>query len=106
MKARNVNPDLVSNSLSLTPSLFFIVVYISGKKNNTAEKPLPSAEPPEQVLPGSLAIGSVSLAVAKTGAQVQGIPLYKYIAALKNTKVNHISTNVLYIHTKPILGET
>uniref|UniRef100_A0A671UPC5 Enolase 4 n=1 Tax=Sparus aurata TaxID=8175 RepID=A0A671UPC5_SPAAU len=57
-----------------------------GKKNNTAEKPLPSAEPPEQVLPGSLAIGSVSLAVAKTGAQVQGIPLYKYIAALKNTK--------------------
>ncbi|XP_073338324.1 enolase 4 [Pagrus major] len=57
-----------------------------GKKSNTAEKPLPSAEPPEPVLPGSLAIGSVSLAVAKTGAQVQGIPLYKYIAALKTTK--------------------
>ncbi|XP_036978677.1 enolase 4 isoform X3 [Acanthopagrus latus] len=57
-----------------------------GKKSNTAEKPLPSAEPTEPVLPGSLAIGSVSLAVAKTGAQVQGIPLYKYIAALKNTK--------------------
>lgn len=48
----------------------------------------------------------MSLAVAKTGAQVQGIPLYKYIAALKNTKVNHISTNVLYIHRKPTLGET
>uniref|UniRef100_A0A3B5AL77 phosphopyruvate hydratase n=1 Tax=Stegastes partitus TaxID=144197 RepID=A0A3B5AL77_9TELE len=29
-----------------------------------------------------LAIGSLSLAVSKTGAQIQGIPLYKYIAAL------------------------
>ncbi|XP_070772661.1 LOW QUALITY PROTEIN: enolase 4 [Enoplosus armatus] len=58
-----------------------------GKKSNTAEKPFPPAEPPEPVLPGSLAIGSVSLAVAKTGAQIQGIPLYKHIAALKNRKV-------------------
>ncbi|KAI3363269.1 hypothetical protein L3Q82_011564 [Scortum barcoo] len=55
-----------------------------GKKSNTAEKPLPPAEPPEPFRPESLAIGSVSLAVAKTGAQIQGIPLYKYIAALKN----------------------
>ncbi|XP_060942850.1 enolase 4 [Limanda limanda] len=54
-----------------------------GKKNNTPEKPLPPAEPPEPVLPGSMAIGSVSLAVARTGAQSQGIPLYKYIASLK-----------------------
>ncbi|XP_040906267.1 enolase 4 [Toxotes jaculatrix] len=54
------------------------------KKSTTAEKPFPPAEPPEPVLPGSLAIGSVSLAVAKAGAQLQGIPLYKYIAALKN----------------------
>ncbi|XP_038593730.1 enolase 4-like isoform X2 [Micropterus salmoides] len=53
-----------------------------GKKSNTAEKPFPSTEPPEPVLPGSLAIGSVSLAVAKTGAQIYSIPLYKYIAAL------------------------
>uniref|UniRef100_A0A8D0A1W1 Enolase 4 n=1 Tax=Sander lucioperca TaxID=283035 RepID=A0A8D0A1W1_SANLU len=51
-----------------------------GKKSNTAEKSFPPAEPPEPVLPGSLAIGSVSLAVAKTGAKTQGIPLYKYIA--------------------------
>ncbi|XP_044070135.1 enolase 4 isoform X2 [Siniperca chuatsi] len=57
-----------------------------GKKSNTAEKPFPPAEPPEPVLPGSLAIGSVSLAVAKTGAQIHGVPLYKYIAALKNRK--------------------
>lgn len=60
--------------------------YITGKKSNTAEKPFPSTEPPEPVLPGSLAIGSVSLAVAKTGAQIYSIPLYKYIAAL-NRKV-------------------
>nr|XP_020463284.1 enolase 4 isoform X2 [Monopterus albus] len=53
-------------------------------KKSSAEKPLPPAEPPEPVLPGSWAIGSVSLAVAKTGAQLQGIPFYKHIAALKN----------------------
>ncbi|XP_070834147.1 enolase 4 isoform X1 [Chaetodon trifascialis] len=57
-----------------------------GKKSNIAEKQFPPAEPLEPVLPGSLAIGSVSLAVAKTGAQIQDIPLYKYIAALKNRK--------------------
>ncbi|XP_031728968.1 enolase 4 isoform X2 [Anarrhichthys ocellatus] len=57
-----------------------------GKKSITAEKPFPPAEPPEPVLPGSSAIGSVSLAVAKTAAKIQGIPLYKYIAALKNGK--------------------
>uniref|UniRef100_A0A3B4VI37 Enolase 4 n=1 Tax=Seriola dumerili TaxID=41447 RepID=A0A3B4VI37_SERDU len=55
-----------------------------GKKSNTSEKPFPPAEPPEPVLPGSLAIGSVSVAVARTGAQLQGLPLYGYIAALKN----------------------
>ncbi|XP_041865745.1 enolase 4 isoform X2 [Melanotaenia boesemani] len=54
-----------------------------GKK----EQPFPPAEPPEPVLHGSMAIGSVSLAVAKTGAQVQDVPLYKYIAALKHHKV-------------------
>ncbi|KAM7384977.1 hypothetical protein PAMP_001081 [Pampus punctatissimus] len=55
-----------------------------GKKSNTAEKPFRQPETPEPVLRGSLAIGSVSLALAKTGAQIQGIPLYKYIAALQN----------------------
>ncbi|XP_047459437.1 enolase 4 isoform X2 [Mugil cephalus] len=58
-----------------------------GKKSSAAEKSFPPAEPPELVLCGSLAIGSVSLAVAKTGAKIQGTPLYKYIAALKNREV-------------------
>ncbi|XP_059179895.1 enolase 4 isoform X5 [Centropristis striata] len=55
-----------------------------GKKSNNTEKPFPPSEPPEPVLPGSSAIGSLSLAVAKTGATIQGLPLYKYIAAQKN----------------------
>ncbi|XP_061819947.1 enolase 4 isoform X4 [Nerophis lumbriciformis] len=55
------------------------------KKGNVSEKPFCPAEPPEPVLPGCLAIGSVSLAVAKTGAQITGTPLYKYIRGLKNT---------------------
>ncbi|XP_054590372.2 enolase 4 isoform X1 [Nothobranchius furzeri] len=47
-------------------------------------KLLPPAEPLEPVLPGSMAIGAVSLAVAKTGAQVKNIPLYKHVAYLRN----------------------
>ncbi|XP_068184107.1 enolase 4 [Antennarius striatus] len=54
------------------------------KKNSSTEKLLPPVEPTELVLPGSSAVGSVSLAVAKTGAQIRGVPLYQYIAALKN----------------------
>uniref|UniRef100_A0A3P9J6F8 phosphopyruvate hydratase n=1 Tax=Oryzias latipes TaxID=8090 RepID=A0A3P9J6F8_ORYLA len=52
-----------------------------GKKNNVVETP---AEPLEPVLHGSSAIGSVSLAVAKAGAELQQIPLYHHIAALKS----------------------
>lgn len=74
------------------------LAYITGKKSNTAEKQFPPAEPPEPVLPGSLAISSVSLAVAKTGAQIQGIPLYKYIAALKNRKVRPHKCKHIYTH--------
>uniref|UniRef100_A0A3B3WDG1 phosphopyruvate hydratase n=1 Tax=Poecilia mexicana TaxID=48701 RepID=A0A3B3WDG1_9TELE len=33
-----------------------------------------------------MAVGSVSLAVAKSGAKIKGMPLYKYISALKNQK--------------------
>ncbi|KAJ8014171.1 hypothetical protein DPEC_G00037480 [Dallia pectoralis] len=55
-----------------------------GKKGNSTEKPVPRPEPSELVLPGSMAIGSVSLAVAKTGSLVKGVPLYKYIRAMSN----------------------
>ncbi|XP_071337637.1 enolase 4 isoform X2 [Trachinotus anak] len=58
-----------------------------GKKSNIVEKQFPPAEPPEPVLHGSLAIGSVSLTVARTGAQLQGIPFYRYIAGLKNREI-------------------
>ncbi|XP_029963276.1 enolase 4 [Salarias fasciatus] len=56
-----------------------------GKKINPSEKPVPPAEPAEPELCGSTAIGSVSLAVLKTGATVKSIPLYRHIAALKNS---------------------
>ncbi|XP_006807129.1 enolase 4 isoform X2 [Neolamprologus brichardi] len=57
---------------------------INKGKKSTVEKPLPAAEPQQPVLRGSLAVGSVSLAVAKTGAQIQGVHLYEYVAALRN----------------------
>uniref|UniRef100_A0A8C6PNT2 phosphopyruvate hydratase n=1 Tax=Nothobranchius furzeri TaxID=105023 RepID=A0A8C6PNT2_NOTFU len=41
------------------------------KRSTGKGKLLPPAEPLEPVLPGSMAIGAVSLAVAKTGAQLQ-----------------------------------
>uniref|UniRef100_A0A3P9Q0A6 phosphopyruvate hydratase n=1 Tax=Poecilia reticulata TaxID=8081 RepID=A0A3P9Q0A6_POERE len=68
----------------LTFHLFFF--YISGKKSVVDEKQFPPAEPPEPVLLEGMAVGSVSLAVAKSGAKIKGMPLYKYISALKNQK--------------------
>ncbi|XP_037639302.1 enolase 4 isoform X4 [Sebastes umbrosus] len=76
-------PDVVPSSPALTKDKKNVD---KGKKSSAAEKPFPPAEPSEPVLPGSSAIGSVSLAVAKTGAKILGIPLYKYITALKNTE--------------------
>ncbi|KAM4730182.1 enolase 4 [Anableps anableps] len=58
-----------------------------GKKNTAEENPFSLAEALQPVLNESMAIGSVSLAVAKSGAKIKGIPLYKYISALKNQKV-------------------
>ncbi|XP_074089670.1 enolase 4 isoform X2 [Macrotis lagotis] len=55
-----------------------------GRKETLPEKPLPPAEPPEPILHGSMAIGVVSLAVAKTCAQLTNTPLYLNIASLKN----------------------
>lgn len=81
--------------VTLSLSLFFL----PGKKSKPAEKPFHAAEPPDPVLPGSLAIGSVSLALAKSGAQIEDVPLYRYIGALKNPAVRpHTCTNTL-IHT-------
>ncbi|NWQ73431.1 ENO4 Enolase, partial [Columbina picui] len=72
---------------SHTPS----ATVLPGKKKaakagfvSVAEKTIPPAEPVEPVFCGSLAIGGTSLAVAKAGATVCGIPLYLHIALLKH----------------------
>ncbi|XP_044516119.1 enolase 4 [Gracilinanus agilis] len=54
-----------------------------GKKEIIPEKPIPPAEPPEPILHGSMAVGAVSLAVAKTCATLSNTPLYLNIASLK-----------------------
>ncbi|XP_077114021.1 enolase 4 isoform X1 [Ranitomeya variabilis] len=54
-----------------------------GKKAPAPEKPLPLAEQQEPPTRGSLAIAAVSLAVAKSSAVLQDIPLYSHIAMLK-----------------------
>ncbi|XP_074151807.1 enolase 4 [Sminthopsis crassicaudata] len=54
-----------------------------GRKEVAPEKPIPPAEPPEPILHGSMAIGAVSLAVAKTCATLTNTPLYSKIASLK-----------------------
>ncbi|XP_055486016.1 enolase 4 isoform X3 [Psammomys obesus] len=56
----------------------------SGRKDSNLEKPIVPPEPPELVLPGSMAIGAVSLAVAKASASLGNIPLYLSIALLKH----------------------
>uniref|UniRef100_G1PSY4 Enolase N-terminal domain-containing protein n=1 Tax=Myotis lucifugus TaxID=59463 RepID=G1PSY4_MYOLU len=55
-----------------------------GRKSTITEKPLPPPEPVEPVLCGSMAIGAVSLAVAKTIAVLHSNPLYFHIASLKH----------------------
>nr|XP_020758357.1 enolase 4 isoform X1 [Odocoileus virginianus texanus] len=55
-----------------------------GRMETAAEKPIIPAEPPEPVLCGSMAIGAVSLAVAKTSAVLDNNPLYLNIALLKH----------------------
>ncbi|XP_043845269.1 enolase 4 [Dromiciops gliroides] len=54
-----------------------------GRKETVSEKPIPPAEPPEPILHGSMAIGAVSLAVAKTCATLTNTPMYLNIASLK-----------------------
>ncbi|XP_050814954.1 enolase 4 isoform X3 [Gopherus flavomarginatus] len=55
-----------------------------GKKSSVAEKPISPAEPIEPVLCGSIAIGGLSLAVAKTGATINNTPLYLHLALMKH----------------------
>ncbi|XP_075071685.1 enolase 4 isoform X2 [Mixophyes fleayi] len=55
-----------------------------GKKTAALEKPIPPAEPPAAATRGSLAVGAVSLAVAKCSAVLSDVPLYSYISALRH----------------------
>ncbi|XP_035986563.1 enolase 4 [Fundulus heteroclitus] len=57
-----------------------------GKTSNIDAKPLSPTRPLEPVLHESMAMSSVSLAVAKSGAKIKGVPLYKYISDLKSQK--------------------
>ncbi|XP_077733624.1 enolase 4 isoform X3 [Canis aureus] len=54
-----------------------------GRNDTVTEKPILPPEPAEPVLSGSMAIGAVSLAVAKTSAILGNNPLYLNIALLK-----------------------
>ncbi|XP_024054212.1 enolase 4 [Terrapene carolina triunguis] len=59
-----------------------------GKKSSVAEKPISPAEPIELVLCGSIAIGGLSLAVAKTGATINNTPLYLHLALMKHDQLS------------------
>ncbi|KAH0623716.1 hypothetical protein JD844_006793 [Phrynosoma platyrhinos] len=54
-----------------------------GKKASVMEKPILPAEPTEPIVKGSMAVGCVSLALAKTAAIIREIPLYLHVALLK-----------------------
>ncbi|XP_021075820.1 enolase 4 isoform X2 [Mus pahari] len=56
----------------------------AGRRDTLLEKPVLPAEPPEPVLHGSMAIGAVSLAVAKASATLASDPLYLTLASLKH----------------------
>ncbi|KAM9197956.1 enolase 4 [Dugong dugon] len=57
-----------------------------GWKDTLLEKPIPPEEPAEPILCGSMAIGAVSLAVAKTSAILGNNPLYLNMALLKHSQ--------------------
>uniref|UniRef100_A0A4W3JMQ9 Enolase 4 n=1 Tax=Callorhinchus milii TaxID=7868 RepID=A0A4W3JMQ9_CALMI len=65
------------NSLFLHHNRFLI-----SKKSVAVEKPITPFEPPELVLPGSVAFGAVSLVFAKTVAKLKNIPLYMYMSTM------------------------
>lgn len=71
---------LETNPFSMLPS--------PGRRDTLLEKPIIPPEPPEPVLHGSMAIGAVSLAVAKASARLAGTPLYMSMASLKHGQVS------------------
>lgn len=64
-----------------------------GRRDTLLEKPIIPPEPPEPVLHGSMAIGAVSLAVAKTSATLAGTPLYLTLALLKHDQVSDVTSH-------------
>ncbi|XP_052038560.1 enolase 4 isoform X2 [Apodemus sylvaticus] len=56
----------------------------AGRRDTLLEKPILPPEPPEPVLHGSMAIGAVSLAVAKASATLASTSLYLTLALLKH----------------------
>ncbi|XP_077205998.1 enolase 4 isoform X2 [Paroedura picta] len=57
-----------------------------GKKISVVENPIPPAEPPEPVIKGSVAIGCISLAIAKAAATTGDMPLYLQIGLMKHNQ--------------------
>ncbi|XP_073412671.1 enolase 4 isoform X3 [Dendrobates tinctorius] len=71
----------------------------SGKGKKAPEKPLPLSEQQDPPIRGNLAIAAVSLAVAKSSAVLQDVPLYSHIATLKQQPsldlVSSLQTQIL-----------
>ncbi|XP_067909078.1 enolase 4 isoform X2 [Heterodontus francisci] len=76
-----IQPE-VSLSTTTAPILDKKKKSPKGKKNIVPEKPIKPREPPEPFFPGSVAIGVVSLAVAKAASRLQNTSLYLHIASL------------------------
>ncbi|XP_048362784.1 enolase 4 isoform X2 [Sphaerodactylus townsendi] len=57
-----------------------------GKRISVVENTVPPEEPAEPVIKGSMAIGCISLAVAKAAATTSDMPLYLQIASIKHNQ--------------------
>ncbi|XP_041065211.1 enolase 4 [Carcharodon carcharias] len=74
-------PDLSISTIT-APTVDKKKKSLKAKKSITPEKPIKPREPQEPLFLGSLAIGVVSLAVAKAAARLQNTSLYLHIASL------------------------
>lgn len=86
----SVSKALKNMQFSYSPTSqkgIFCQYFPPGMKDTFTDKPLIPSEPVEPVLCGSMAIGAVSLAVAKTSALLGSNPLYVNIALLKHPQV-------------------